>query len=98
MKLTKFADYWDANNVKLDGITFFLIGDEAARLAALRTGEIDIANLSATNVTAAEKEASLKVISYQSNTYIALGCNLSTPLCRIRTSVRPSITPLTASP
>lgn len=79
MKLTKFADYWDANNVKLDGITFFLIGDEAARLAALRTGEIDIANLSATNVTAAEKEASLKVISYQSNTYIALGCNLSTP-------------------
>lgn len=76
--LTKFSDYWDAGRVKLDGITYYLIGDEAARLAALRTGEIDIANLSATNVTAAEAESNLKVISYQSNTYIALGCNLST--------------------
>lgn len=78
VKLSKFKDYWDASRVKLDGITYFLIGDEAARLAALRTGQIDIANLSATNVTEAKKESSLKVISYQTNTYIAVGCNLST--------------------
>lgn len=77
--ITKFSDYWEADRVKLDGITYFLIGDEAARLAALRTGEIDFASLSATNVTAAEKEANLKVISYQTNDYIAVGCNLSTP-------------------
>lgn len=76
--LTKFADYWDTGRVKLDGITYYLIGDEAARLAALRTGEIDIANLSATSVTAAEKESSLQVLSYQTNNYIAVGCNLST--------------------
>ena len=79
VELTKFADYWEADRVTLDGITYFLIGDEAARLAALRTGEIDFASLSATNVTAAEKEANLKVISYQTNDYIAVGCNLSTP-------------------
>ena len=77
--ITKFSDYWEADRVKLDVITYFLIGDEAARLAALRTGEIDFASLSATNVTAAEKEANLKVISYQTNDYIAVGCNLSTP-------------------
>lgn len=77
--ITKFADYWDAGRVKLDGITYFLIGDEAARLAALRTGEIDFASLSATNVSAAEKEPNLKIASYQTNDYIALGCNLSTP-------------------
>lgn len=79
VKLTTAADYWDTGRVKLDGITYFLIGDEAARLAALRTGEIDIASLSATNVAMAEKEASLQVLSYQTNDYIGLGCNLSTP-------------------
>ena len=77
--ITKFSDYWDADRVQLDGITYFLIGDEAARLAALRTGEIDFASLSATNIAAAEKEANLNVISYQTNDYIAMGCNLSTP-------------------
>lgn len=78
VKLTQFKDYWDTGRVKLDGITYFLIGDEAARLAALRTGQIDIANLSASNVTAAQKEPTLKVLSYQTNNYIAVGCNLST--------------------
>ena len=76
--LNKFEEYWQADRVQLDGITYYLIGDEAARLAALRTGEIDIANLSATNVAAAEKEANLKVLGYQTNNYMAMGCNLST--------------------
>lgn len=76
--LNKFEDYHEADRVKLAGITYYLIGDEAARLAALRTGEIDIANLSATNVTAAEKDSNLKVLSYQTNNYLAMGCNLST--------------------
>lgn len=79
VSLTKFEEYWEADRVQLDGITYYLIGDEAARLAALRTGEIDIANLSAANVTAAEKEANLKVLGYQTNNYMAMGCNLSTP-------------------
>ena len=77
VELPKFADY--RQEVKLDGITYYLIGDEAARLAALRTGQIDIANLSSTNVTAAEKEENLQVIGYQTNNYLAIGCNLSTP-------------------
>ncbi len=76
--VSKFADYWEADRVSLDGITYYLIGDEAARLAALRTGDIDFASLSASNVSAAEKEANLKVLSYQTNEYIAVGCNLST--------------------
>ena len=79
VELTKFADYWEADRVLLDGITYYLIGDESARLAALRTGEIDIANLSSTNVTAAEEEENLSVLGYQTNDYIAMGCNLSTP-------------------
>lgn len=79
VELPKFEEYWEADRVKLGGITYYLIGDEAARLAALRTGEINIANLSSTNVTAAEKESNLSVLGYQTNDYIAMGCNLSTP-------------------
>ncbi len=79
VELTRFEDYWDTDRVQLDGITYYLIGDEAARLAALRTGEIDIATLSSTNVTAAEEEENLTVVGYQTNDYIAMGCNLSTP-------------------
>lgn len=79
VKVTYFEDYWDTDRVKLDGITYFLIGDEAARLAALRTGDIDLATLSASNIATAEKEANLKVISYNTPTYLAIGNNLSTP-------------------
>ena len=78
VKMSKFADYWDAGKPELDGISYFLIGDEAARLAALRTGQIDIANLSATSVATAQKESTLQVLSYQTANYIAVGCNLST--------------------
>lgn len=76
--LNKFEDYWQADRVKLDGITYYLIGDEAARLAALRTGEIDIANMSAANAALAEKEENLQVLSYSTANYLAMGCNLST--------------------
>ncbi|MBE5784221.1 MAG: hypothetical protein E7330_00290 [Clostridiales bacterium] len=79
VSLVKFEEYWDADRVKLDGITFYLVGDEAARLAALRTGEIDISTLSASNVQAAAKEENLTVASYQTSDYIALGLNASTP-------------------
>ena len=77
--LTKFEEYWQADRVKLDGITYYLIADEAARLAALRTGEIDICNMSAANAVMAEKDANLSVLSYSTATYCAMGLNLSTP-------------------
>ncbi len=91
VSLVKFADYWDADRVQLDGITYYIIGDEAARLAALRTGQIDICTMSASNAPLVEKDANLKVLSYQSNQYIALGCNMSTPALQDK-RVRQAIT------
>lgn len=79
VSVVKFDEYWEADRVKLEGITYYKIGDEAARLAALRSGEIDIANMSADNAAAAEKEEHLGVVGYQTNNYIALGLNQSTP-------------------
>jgi len=65
------------NAPKLDGITFYLLGDESARLAALRTGDINLCSLSAMNLADVERDANIKVISYQSNDYTYLGFNLS---------------------
>lgn len=37
----KFEGYWDADNVKLDGINIRFFGDNSAMIAALEAGEVD---------------------------------------------------------
>ena len=75
--LVKNPDYWEEGAPKLDGITFYLLADESARLAALRTGDINLCSLSALNLADVEGDESIKVLSYQSNNYTYLGFNLS---------------------
>ena len=75
--LVKNPDYWEEGAPKLDGITFYLLADESARLAALRTGDINLCSLSALNLSEVEGDDSIKVLSYQSNNYTYLGFNLS---------------------
>jgi len=83
--LVKNDDYWMEGAPKLSGITFYLLADESARLAALRTGDINLCSLSALNLADVEKDSSIKVISFQSNNYTYLGFNLSSePLKDIR--------------
>lgn len=75
--LVKNSDYWEEGAPKLDGITYYLLADESARLAALRTGDINLCSLSALNLSDVEGDANIKVLSYQSNNYTYLGFNLS---------------------
>lgn len=75
--LVKNPDYWNAGSPKLDGITFYLMSDASARLAALRTGDINLCKLSAMNLSDVENDPNIKVLSYQSNDYTYLGFNLS---------------------
>lgn len=75
--LVKNPDYWEEGAPKLDGITYYLLADESARLAALRTGDINLCSLSALNLSDVEGDESIKVLSYQSNNYTYLGFNLS---------------------
>ena len=75
--LVKNPDYWEEGAPKLDGITYYLLADESARLAALRTGDINLCSLSALNLSDVEGDANIKVLSYQSNNYTYLGFNLS---------------------
>lgn len=75
--LVKNEDYYIEGKPVLDGITFYLISDESARLAALRTGEINLCSMSALNLSDVEGDSSLQVISYQTNNYTYVGFNLS---------------------
>ena len=75
--LVKNEDYWMEGAPILDGITYYLLADESARLAALRTGDIDLCSLSAMNLADVEGDENIQVISYQSNNYTYLGFNLS---------------------
>lgn len=75
--LVKNEDYYVADQPKLDGVSFYLIADEGARLAALQTGEVNLTPLSAMNLPTAQSNPDLKVLEYQSLYYTFLGFNLS---------------------
>lgn len=75
--LVKNEDYWMEGAPVLDGITYYLLADESARLAALRTGDIDFCSLSALNISDVANDPNINVLSYQSNDYTYLGFNLS---------------------
>lgn len=60
IELVKFADYWDADAIKLDGVTYLPIPDSTVRFANLQSGDLDLVNrLGATDVEATEADANL---------------------------------------
>ncbi|MFI3168488.1 MAG: ABC transporter substrate-binding protein [Faecalibacterium sp.] len=77
MKLVKNPSYWDAEEPKLDSVTFYLLADTSARLAALRTGDINICTLSSMELEDVDGDDTIQVKYYQSNNYTFLGMNLS---------------------
>lgn len=75
VKLVKFADYFEKGKPKLEAINFLLMKEEAARLAALRTGKVHLTTVSADSATLLAKDAGIKVLTYQSLEYSYLGMN-----------------------
>jgi peptide/nickel transport system substrate-binding protein len=72
-------DYFEGAPM-LDGITYLIIPDEAARLAALRTGEIHLSALSdATSAGLAARSEGVSVASQQTTDYYLLGLNNQRP-------------------
>lgn len=55
--------YWKAGQPYLDGITYKIITDEQARIAALRAGAIDGATLSVDSANSLKGQKNLKVLS-----------------------------------
>ncbi len=69
-------DYWEEGLPKVATISYPILPDEAARLAAIRTGEIGLTTLGdAASVELAEGEESLQVITQETTDYYLLGLN-----------------------
>ena len=74
--LTKFDDYWNADAINFDSVTFLPIPDTTVRLANLQSGDIDmLERLAATDLTQANDDADIVVdsavsLGYQGMTFI----------------------------
>lgn len=61
IELEKYADYWNADAIKLDAVTYLPIPDSTVRLANLQSGDLDLINrLGATDVAAVKESGNLK--------------------------------------
>jgi peptide/nickel transport system substrate-binding protein len=69
-------DYWDAGAPLLAGLTYRILPDEAARLAAVRTGEINLTTLAnPAAVSLASREEGVQVVTQETTDYYLLGFN-----------------------
>ena len=57
------ADYWDKGRPKVDGLTFKVMLDQNARIAALRSGQIQYATIDAQGAEQLKGQAGIQVLS-----------------------------------
>ena len=75
--LEKFADYYRADEIAFDTVTFLPIPDTTVRLANLRAGDLDmLERLAATDVSSAESDAALTVEKATSLGYQGMTINV----------------------
>lgn len=74
--LEKNPDYFVEGEPKLDAIEYYVMTDESARVAALRTGSVDVIKLPASSIPLIEGNADINILEYQSNDYSYVGFNL----------------------
>ncbi|MFN3924753.1 MAG: ABC transporter substrate-binding protein [Pseudarthrobacter sp.] len=72
--LNRFDDYFGGKPL-LDSVKFVVLKDEAARLAAVRTGQVHMSLISAQSAALLKSEKDVKVISSPSLRYYYLGMN-----------------------
>jgi peptide/nickel transport system substrate-binding protein len=75
--LTKSTDYYDADQVKLDGITYKIITDANVRQANVKSGDVQVAErIAATDVDKLESDPSVRLVSQDSLGYQGLTINI----------------------
>jgi peptide/nickel transport system substrate-binding protein len=75
--LERFADYWNADEIHLEAVTFLPIPDTTVRLANLRAGDLDmIERLAATDLASAEADANLTVVDITGLGYQGITMNV----------------------
>jgi peptide/nickel transport system substrate-binding protein len=75
----KFNDYFIPGEPKLNSIEFYVMSDTSARLAALRTGSVDVINADTSMLSLVARDANIKTVFYQSRNYSALFLNTKLP-------------------
>ncbi|MDR2094168.1 MAG: ABC transporter substrate-binding protein [Treponema sp.] len=78
----KFPAYFNPGEPKVDTIEFYIMTDSSARLAALRTGAVDIIAADTSMIPLVARDANINTISYQSRNYSALFLNIKLPQFR----------------
>ncbi|MBB6451708.1 peptide/nickel transport system substrate-binding protein [Salirhabdus euzebyi] len=73
--LLKNENYYDENLPKLDQVIYYTMKDEAARMSAIRTGEVDLTTVSAQSADLIKDQEGLEVKDYQSLEYSYVGFN-----------------------
>lgn len=75
--LTKYADYYNADQINFDTVTFLPITDDTVRLANLRAGDVDmIERLAATDVASVTADSNLQMEQAVSLGYQGLTVNV----------------------
>lgn len=75
--LTKSEEYYDADKVMLDGVTYRIITDANVRLANVKSGDVHVAErIAATDVAELEADTSVTLISQDSLGYQGISINI----------------------
>ena len=75
--LTKSTDYYDADQVKLDGITYRIITDANVRQANVKSGDVQVAErIAATDIAKLENDPAVKLIGQDSLGYQGITINI----------------------
>ncbi|SFT86527.1 ABC transporter substrate-binding protein [Sedimentitalea nanhaiensis] len=76
--LNKFADYWNADQIHFDSVTYLPIPDTTVRLANLQSGDIDmLERLAATDLAQAKSDDGIQVESAISLGYQGITFNIN---------------------
>ncbi|MCP3027905.1 ABC transporter substrate-binding protein [Halobacillus sp. A5] len=74
--LEKNEDYYIEGQPKLDTVSYYTMKEEASRLSAIRTGEVDMTTVGAKSSSLLEDQENVEVIDYQSLEYSYVGFNV----------------------
>ncbi len=77
VKLNKYDAYFVADKPEFDAIEYYVMTDSAARLAALRTGTVDVINADTAMLALVTNDANIKTLAYQSRNYCTLCLNVT---------------------
>jgi peptide/nickel transport system substrate-binding protein len=81
--LERFADYWDAERIHIDSVTFLPIPDSSVRLANLQSGDLELIERAApTDLNIIRNDPNLELPSVPQLGYQGLTINLSNPESR----------------